>query len=146
MYRDYQWVAMLDPVELSRHVAVGDVRSADLVGREVWWARVRPEEGYSPRCSCCALLWSEITARDAYGDEPDRLARFAAEGYPSATDVALDLQTGVVVRLEPIGGTVRSFRLLIHEVDADVDAVFAGLGSAVSGALATRLTSDVTVR
>jgi hypothetical protein len=128
MYRNYQWVAMLDPVELSHHVAIGEVRSADLVGREVWWARVRPEEGYSPRCSCCALLWSEITARDEYGDEPDRLARFAAEGYPSATDVALDLQTGVVVRLEPIGGTVRSFRLLIHEVDADVDAVFAGLG------------------
>ena len=128
MYRNYQWVAMLDPVELSRHVAVDDVRSADLAGREVWWARLRPEEDYSPRCGCCALLWSEISARNEYGDQPDLLTRFAAEGYPSATDVALDLQTGVVVRLEPIGGRARPFRLLIHEVDADVDAVFAGVG------------------
>jgi hypothetical protein len=129
MYRNYQWVAMLDPVELSHHVAVDDVRSADLAGREVWWARVRPEEEYSPRCGCCALLWSEITARNEYGRQPDLLTRFAADGYPSATDVALDLQTGVVVRLEPIGGKARPFRLLIHEVDADVDAVVGGVGS-----------------
>jgi hypothetical protein len=94
----------------------------------VWWARLRPVEGYEPRCGCCALLWSEVAAIGEYGDEPDHLERFRAEGFPDAYDVALDVQTGVVVALEPVGesGRDRGFTVEIHEVDADLDAVFIG--------------------
>jgi hypothetical protein len=47
-------------------------------------------------------LWSEIAAREEYGDEPGRL--------------------------EPVGGgrTDLRFTVEIHMVDADVDAVFSG--------------------
>jgi hypothetical protein len=127
MWENYTWTAMLDPDELSHDVEVDDVRSADLDGREVWWARLRPVDGYEPRCGCCALLWSEVAAIGEYGDEPDRLARFRAEGFPDAHDVALDVQTGVVAALQPVGGHGdRGFTLEIHEVDADLGAVFAG--------------------
>jgi hypothetical protein len=63
-----------------------------------------------------------------YGDEPERLSRFAAEGYPDAHEVALDVETGVVVDLRPIGGgrTDLAFSMEIHEVDADLDDIFAG--------------------
>ena len=127
MWENYTWTAMLDPDELSHHVAVDDVRNDARSGREAWVARLRPEEGYEPRCGCCPLLWSEISVRGEYGREPERLARFKAEGYPHAYDVALDAQTGVVVALEPVGGPglVEGFTLTIHEVDADLDAVFA---------------------
>jgi hypothetical protein len=127
MWENYTWTAMLDPDELSHHVAVDDARAEERDGRETWVARLRPEEGYEPRCGCCALLWSEISVRDEYAGEPERLARFAAQGYPDAYDVALDVGTGVVVALEPVGGpSVRGgFTLTLHEVDADLDAVFA---------------------
>jgi len=130
MYGNFRWVAMLDPVELSEAVDVAGVRSAELHGREVWWARLRPVEGYEPRCGCCALLWSEVAALGEYGDEPDRLARFRDEGFPMAHDVALDVGTGVVVALEPQGGPswVEGFTLEIHGVDEDVDIVFADVG------------------
>jgi hypothetical protein len=53
----YTWVAMLDPEELSHHVAVVDLHSAQRDGRETWWARVRALEGYEARCAdCCDLL------------------------------------------------------------------------------------------
>jgi len=128
MYGSFQWVAMLDPVELSDGVDVADVRSDELLGRAVWWARLRAVEGYEPRCGCCALLWSEVAALGEYGDEPDRLARFRDEGFPAAHDVALDVETGVVVALEPDGGPawVDGFTVKIHDVDEDVDAAFAG--------------------
>jgi hypothetical protein len=129
MWENYTWTAMLDPDELSHHVAVDDVRRDDRRGRETWRARLVAEPGYEPRCGCCPLLWSEISVLAEYGDEPDRLARFDAEGYPEAHDVALDVQTGVVVSLEPVGvGPSRrpGFELEIHAVDGDLDAVFAG--------------------
>jgi hypothetical protein len=128
MWQNYTWTAMLDPDELSHHVDVEDVATGELHGREVWSARLRPVEGYEPRCGCCALLWSEVAAVGEYGDEEDRLARFRAEGFPDAFDVALDLQTGVVVSLEPMGRDPHdsAFTVDIHEVDADLDAVFAG--------------------
>jgi hypothetical protein len=127
MWRDYTWTAMLDPEELGHHVDVSDVRAAELSGREVWWARLRACDGYEPRCGCCPLLWSEVAALGEYGEEPDRLARFVAEGFPEAHDVALDVQTGVVVALQPVGPRGdRGFRVEIHEVDTDLDAVFAG--------------------
>jgi hypothetical protein len=129
MWENYTWPAMLDPDELSHHVTVDDVRRSDRGGRETWTARLAPEPGYEPRCGCCPLLWSEIAALAEYGSEPERLASFDAEGYPEAHVVALDVQTGVVVSLEPLGaGQARrpGFELEIHAVDADLDAVFAG--------------------
>jgi hypothetical protein len=128
MWHNYTWTAMLDPEELSHDVALDDLRADEIGGRAVWRARARPEEGYDPRCGCCPLLWSEIAALAEYADEPDRLAQFAARGYPEAHEVALDVRTGVVVALEPVGGTREdlAFTVEIHEVDADLDAVFAG--------------------
>lgn len=128
MWHDYTWTAMLDPDELSHHVEVDDVRAGQRHGREVWWARLRPVDGYEPRCGCCPLLWSEVAAVGEYGDDPARLARFAAEGYPDAYDVALDVQTGVLVALEPVGAVEsdRGFTVEIHAADADVDEVFEG--------------------
>ncbi|MBO0846455.1 MAG: hypothetical protein J2P22_13675 [Nocardioides sp.] len=128
MWENYTWTAMLDPDELSHHVDVDGVEAGVLRGRDVWSARLRPVEGYDPRCGCCPLLWSEVAAVAEYGEEPDRLARFAAEGYPEAYVVALDVQTGVVVSLEPIGVGPQQlgFSVEIHAVDSDLDAVFAG--------------------
>ena len=126
MWHNYTWTAALDPDELSHDVDLAGVRPGRVGGREVWWARVRPLDGYDPRCGCCPLLWSEVAALAEYADEPDRLEQFAARGYPEAHDVALDVRTGVVVVLEPVGG-VRDdlgFTIEIHEVDTDVDAVF----------------------
>jgi hypothetical protein len=128
MWHNYTWTAALDPEELGHHVELDDVRSGELGGREVWWARARPVDGYDPRCGCCPLLWSEVAALAEYGEEPGRLAQFAARGYPEAHDVALDVETGVVVVLEPAGG-VRDdlgFTIEIHQVDQDLDEVFAG--------------------
>jgi len=80
MWQNYTWTAMLDPDELSHDVDVDDVRSGELYGRDVWWARLRPVEGYEPRCGCCPLLWSEVSVIGEYGDEPDRLARLKQLG------------------------------------------------------------------
>jgi hypothetical protein len=128
MWQNYTWTAMLDPDELSHDVAVDAVRADRIGGREVWRARLRPLDGYEPRCGCCALLWSEVSVRGEYGDEPDRLARLLAEGFPDAYDVALDTQTGVVVALEPVGRDPHdsAFTVEIHQVDADLDTVFTG--------------------
>jgi hypothetical protein len=128
MWENYTWTAMLDPDELSHHVAVETLRAEPRAGRETWVARVRPEDGYDPRCGCCPLLWSEISVRQEYAGEPDRIEQFAAQGYPESYDVALDVRTGVVISLEPVGGgrTDLGFSLEIHQVDEDLDAVFAG--------------------
>lgn len=120
MYGNFEWVAMLDPVELSHHVAVAGVRRGDVAGREVWWASLRPEEGYDPRCGCCALLWSAISDRDEHGDG---WSPGPGTTYPESYDVALDVRTGVVVRRVPIGASSIPQRLEVDilEVDADVD-------------------------
>jgi hypothetical protein len=39
---DYRWVAMLDPLELSHHVELADLRVTERHGRPTWWARVGP--------------------------------------------------------------------------------------------------------
>jgi hypothetical protein len=129
IWRDYQWVAMLDPVELADGVPGGpgadggsgpgpgpgadaappaalDVHRLDASvrhGRDTWWAEVAPREDYAPRCSCCPLLLDDATA-------------FL---------VALDVATGVCVHVEHLDGdhTGRGFSLDLHGVDEDVDPV-----------------------
>lgn len=97
MHGNYLWVAMLDPVELSHHVEVFDLRADEVAGRPAWWASVRALEDYDPRCSCCALIWSAVSDSYEY-DEPQQ------RQYPDHYDIALDVETGVVVRWVPVGG------------------------------------------
>ncbi|KRF19744.1 hypothetical protein ASG90_20140 [Nocardioides sp. Soil797] len=117
MYVNYHWVAMLDPRELADHTSITELRTDEHRGRPVWRARVEPVDGYDPTCGCCALLWSEISDRDEYDDDdswrsdPNRL-------YPAAYDVALDVETGVVVLLEPIGESSEDNRLDVEIVEA----------------------------
>jgi len=114
MWGNYTWVAMLDPVELSHDVDVADVRVGERAGRPTWEARLRPLAGYEPRCGCCSLLSSPVVDRAEWGD------RFVERTYPDHHEVALDVQTGVVVRLHPVGGHEDAVRLEndILEVDA----------------------------
>jgi hypothetical protein len=127
MYTNYQWVAMLDPVELSHHVDVTDVRVGERFGRPTWEATVRAVEGYDPRCGCCPLLWSEVSDREEYDDGSGTWTPKPGTSYPTAYDVALDVATSVVVRSEAVGGDGAGldFEVEIHEVDADLDAVLA---------------------
>ncbi|WP_296603033.1 hypothetical protein [Nocardioides sp.] len=97
-WENYSWVAMLDPVELSHDVDVADVRVGVRAGRPTWEARLRPLEAYEPRCGCCSLLRSPTVDREEWGD------RFVDHRYPDHHEVALDVQTGVVVRQHPVGG------------------------------------------
>jgi len=125
MYGNYSWVAMLDPVELSQDVEVGNVRSEEVAGRPAWRADLRALPDYDPRCSCCALIWCEIADRYEFGS--DETWTPVKESYPDHYDVALDVQTGVVVRCLPVGGASHAAWLEndILEVDADLDALFA---------------------
>ena len=105
-WQNYYWVAMLDPVELSQHVAVSDLREDDVSGRPAWRARLVAELGYQPRCggNCCELLYSEAGLRSDFSDPEDVPQGWRNQNYPEAYDVALDVATGVVVRCLPIGG------------------------------------------
>ena len=124
MYADYRWVAMLDPVELSRGVEVRDVRRGERWGRPTWEARLRPLADYDPRCSCCPLLWSEVSDRYEFDDGSGDWRPTAT--YADAYDVALDLETAVVVRVEDLGGDRSGVTLEVEilEVDADVSTLF----------------------
>lgn len=126
MWGNYRWVAMLDPVELSRGVEVSEVHARERFGRLTWTATCRalPEtaedagDGYDPRCSCCPLLFGAVSqALEAvgggYAAPDDEVA-----GYPSAYWVSLDVETGVVVDVEPQDGdrANTAFANEIHEV------------------------------
>jgi hypothetical protein len=131
MYQSYDWVAVLDPVELSHHTSLTDLRDEERLGRRTWWATVRPEEGYEPRCGCCPLLWSFISERDesaSHGDDVGAWEPPSGTVYPEAYDVALDVRTGVVVAVDPMGPSSLPawHRLELLEVDADLDALFDG--------------------
>lgn len=71
MWRDYRFVAMLDPVELADpdQSASGPATLIEQVtttvrrDRETWWAELSDADGYNPRCTCCALLDGARAAR-----------------------------------------------------------------------------------
>jgi hypothetical protein len=136
MFQDYTWVAMLDPVEL----ADGDdgrpgtklegLRRVEHHGREAWEAIVRPSSSYAPRCSCCALLLSEVSER-RLADEggPTVRAEEPSFGFADAHLVRLDLGTGVCVYVEQLGGDRAGWSddVRIEEVDEPMpDALFTG--------------------
>lgn len=114
----YDWVAMLDPVELSHDVRVSELRQDTLHDRPVWRAFVRAEAGYDPRCGCCPLMFAEAALVEECGPDWRRVVYFdvAPEGY----EIALDVGTGVVVDLAPVGGdTHDGFSVQIHSVDTE---------------------------
>ena len=121
MWVNYRWVAALNPVELSHDVAVDRLRVEEVHGRPVWRADLRALPGYAPRCggNCCELLWSEAGWMTDF-DDPAEASDLPRLDYPDHYDVALDVQTGVVVRCLPVGGDPRSPWLEndILEVDA----------------------------
>jgi len=120
MWHNYSWVAMLDPVELSRDVDIEDIEVAQVRGRDTWLATMRSQADYEPRCSCCALLWDETSApRLAEADGwPGRPGEVLATGHR----VGLDVATGIVTTLRPLDGDRddAAFEVEILEVDGDV--------------------------
>ncbi|MGY1986107.1 hypothetical protein ACI792_07790 [Blastococcus sp. SYSU DS0669] len=126
MHQDYHWVAMLDPAELADGrdrdtdalVAALDVLSlaeVEHAGRAAWEAVVRPTDAYEPRCGCCPLLRSREVDLDEYRDHPEHIL----DEYPGAYRVRLDVQTGVCVLTEALGGdnAGRGHDLRIEAVD-----------------------------
>jgi len=142
MWQDYQWVAMLDPVELAdgcsrnpsprtRPAAVPDAvpppallvhrLDAELRhGRETWWAEVSPLEEYSPRCSCCPLLFGRVSEElEALAGGPSLLRRQPDLAHATTYLVALDVGTGVCVDVDHLDGdhVGRGFSVELHSVD-----------------------------
>ncbi len=138
MWQDYQFVAMLDPVELADGSPPDDapwevggprppaleVHHLDATtrrGRETWWAEVSPLPGYDPRCSCCPLLLGRVSEGvdaavrgvAAPADSP----RFASRYL-----VGLDVATGVCVHVEHLDGehVGRGFSVDVIAVDDEV--------------------------
>lgn len=97
---NYQWSAMLDPYELGEGVTISDVRAEDLFARPVVAFLARAVPGYDPVCSCCPLVFSEVSQRLEYGDD-----WCAAPGeLPDGVDMALDRTSGIVVSSRDRGG------------------------------------------
>ncbi|TYP89978.1 hypothetical protein [Blastococcus xanthinilyticus] len=134
MYQNYFWVAVLDPAELADPGLDADpgepallldaVTEVEHAGRPAWEAVVRTTPAYEPRCGCCPLLRSrEVDLAEYDGDAAHLLAV-----YPDAFRVRLDVQTGVCVLTEAIGGEVagRGHDLRIEAVDEPMaDDLFA---------------------
>lgn len=102
IWQSYLWAAMLDPYELGDHVAITDVREDRVAGRPVWRFRARAEEGYDPICSCCPLVLCEITERYERGDD---WVPPPGTTLPAACDLAIDVDTGIVVSSRDVGGS-----------------------------------------
>lgn len=121
LWGSFHWVAMLDPVELSSGTVVGDLAETLRDGRRTWWARMAASAGYEPRCGCCPLLWGQLTEEmEGRAGGPTVLAREPDVVYPESWLVGLDVQTGVLVSLEPVGGSRDDLgvSVVIHDVDA----------------------------
>ncbi|MBA2308535.1 MAG: hypothetical protein H0W01_04385 [Pseudonocardiales bacterium] len=130
MYQDYQWVAMLDPVELADGydtdggrresappVRIDEIREVEHHGRPAWEALMRPTDSYDPRCSCCPLLFSaQSVARS--GSLAEHM-KPADPRYADAHRVRLDVGTGICVRTEEVGGDFagRGHDVAIETVD-----------------------------
>lgn len=95
-WRDYRFVAVLDPYELSEGVDVVELSAVERAGRVQWEALLRPGEGYQPRCACCPLLRTRET--DAMEGLPPLPA------YADFHRVRLDLATGVCTGTREVGG------------------------------------------
>ena len=139
MWQDYQFVAMLDPVELADGwprdpdpgwtpdaapppaLDVARVDSTVRRGRETWWAEVAPLDQYEPRCSCCPLLFGRVSeGLLAAGAGPAPVdVRPHGFAHTTAYLVALDVQTGVCVHVEHLDGSFvgRGFSLDVVGVD-----------------------------
>ncbi len=124
MWRDFTWVAMLDPVELAAGVDVDQVQAVTVRGRPTWMAECTPTPAYQARCpGCCDLLDTGV-AREAAGGDGGQAGDGAdlPIGLPTSYLVGLDVQTGIVVDLAPLGGTSghgTAFTTRIHAVDQD---------------------------
>lgn len=139
MWGNYQWVAMLDPVELADGSPCTpesdpsaqdagcppalDVRRLDASrrhGRGTWWAEVTPRPEYWPRCSCCPLLFGRVSETiEAKSRGSTLSSRQAGAEYATAYLVALDVETGVCVHVEHLDGdhVGRGFSVDIRAVD-----------------------------
>lgn len=126
MLSNYHFVAMLDPVELADGMAddpVGDQRpvvidelvTVDHHGRPAWQAVLTPTAAYRPRCDCCALLYTTLSA--------DRVG-FPADALPVSYRVRLDVGTGVCVQTVPLDGDgVAAATLAGHGHQVVIEAV-----------------------
>ncbi|MGY1592760.1 hypothetical protein ACI79D_12340 [Geodermatophilus sp. SYSU D00708] len=130
MYQSYDWVAMLDPVELADG-RDPDTGAPDLPGTEIdavvevehggrpaWEALVRTTPAYDPRCTCCTLL------RSRHVDEAEAAAGVVdavlAE-YPQRYRVRLDVGTGVCVWIDDPERLTPGLDLRIEAVDEPMD-------------------------
>ena len=146
MWQDYQFVAMLDPVELGdgqwRHPVPEstpdgaadavpppalDVHRLDAAvrgGRQTWWAEVSPRAEYEPRCSCCPLLFGQVSVDlEALAGGPKARDRTTELSYATRYLVALDVVTGICVHVEHLDGdhAGRGFSVDIHSVDGGAE-------------------------
>jgi len=142
MWQDYQFVAMLDPVELADGVPrrpglhgdpdavsppaldVVRVDSTTRLGRPTWWAEVSPRADYDPRCGCCPLLFGRVSEElEAAAGGPRMSDGRPDLEYATAYLVALDVQTGVCVHVQHLDGSFagRGFSLDVLGVDDQVD-------------------------
>lgn len=132
MHDSYHWVAMLDPVEFADGLdqrtrgwapalRVESVGAVEHAGRAAWEAVVIPEDTYEPRCGCCPLLRTRAVDLLEFEHHPEHLL----EAYPDAFRVRLDVQTGVCVLTEEIGGLRpgKGHDLRIEAVDESMDDV-----------------------
>jgi hypothetical protein len=107
MIVNYYDVAMLDPIELADGhdggpgTTIDELRIVDHRGREAWEAILRPTAVYDPRCPCCSLLLSELIEAAGF----DLRTEDPGFAYPDAHRVRLDVDTGVCVFNEQLGGT-----------------------------------------
>lgn len=128
MYRDYRWVALLEPLELADSwlppdelpddgppVRVHSVERHRHHGRSVLAATVSTAPSYHPRCSCCPLLPSADAVR-AMADDGLRVDTSAPA---TRFLVLLDEGTGICVSVTELDGpdVGRGFDVAIEEVD-----------------------------
>ncbi len=98
-YQNYRWIAMLNPIELTRSAhdhesttaftELSDVQVVDHHGRPAWQVIARTTDEYDARCECCPLM------NGHFDYETDHWI----PGPP--VTVRLDAQTGICVYIGP---------------------------------------------